>query len=97
MIFDIVTIFPHLLASPLQEGIIRRARQRQQIAVNLVNIRDFASDKHQTTDDRPFGGGEGMVMTPGPLTAAVESRRTLARKGGNIDSRQQKSLPMKSI
>ncbi len=76
MIFDILTIFPHLLESPLQEGIIRRARQRQQITVNLVNIRDFADDRHQTTDDRPFGGGEGMVMTPGPLAAAVESRRS---------------------
>ncbi len=80
MIFDILTIFPHLLESPLEEGIIRRARQRQQIAVNAVNIRDFAEDKHQTTDDRPFGGGEGMVMKPEPLARAVESRRTAESK-----------------
>ncbi len=76
MVFDILTIFPHLLESPLEEGILRQARQRQQIAVNLVNIRDFAQDKHQTTDARPFGGGEGMVMKPEPLAAAVESCRT---------------------
>ncbi len=76
MIFDILTIFPHLLESPLEEGIIRRARQRRQIEVNPVNIRDFARDRHQTTDDRPFGGGEGMVMKPEPLARAVESCRT---------------------
>lgn len=75
MIFDILTIFPHLLTSPLEEGIIRRARQRRQIEVHLVDIRDFALDTHHTTDDRPFGGGEGMVMKPEPLTAAVESCR----------------------
>ncbi len=80
MIFDIVTIFPHLLKSPLEEGIIRRARQRQQIAVNLVNIRDFALDRHQTTDDRPFGGGEGMVMKPEPLAAAVTACRNRAKQ-----------------
>lgn len=80
MIFDILTIFPHLLASPLEEGILRRAIEREQIKVNLVNIREFAQDAHHTTDDRPFGGGEGMVMKPEPLTAAVESCRTKASK-----------------
>ncbi len=80
MVFDILTIFPHLLDSPLEEGIIRRARQQRQITVNLVNIRDFALDHHQTTDDRPFGGGEGMVMKPEPLAAAVTSCRIRAKE-----------------
>ncbi|MBU0483164.1 MAG: tRNA (guanosine(37)-N1)-methyltransferase TrmD [Proteobacteria bacterium] len=71
MIFDILTIFPDLLESPLNEGIIRRAIKDGKIAVNIHNIRDFATDKHAMTDDRPFGGGEGMVMKPEPILAAL--------------------------
>ena len=74
MIFDIVTIFPELLDSPLNEGILRRARQKGQISTNIVNIRDFTDDPQAMTDDRPFGGGEGMVMKPEPLARAVKSR-----------------------
>ncbi len=73
MQFDILTIFPDLLNSPLQEGIIRRAIQSGKITVNITNIRDFATDKHAMTDDRPFGGGEGMVMKPEPIAGALES------------------------
>jgi len=73
MRFDILTIFPSLFASHLDEGIMRRAREQRYIKVNLINIRDFATDKHSMTDDRPFGGGEGMVMKPEPLTAALHS------------------------
>lgn len=80
MIFDILTIFPDLLESPLKEGIIRRAHLSGQIATHIVNVRDFAVDRHAMTDDRPFGGGEGMVMKPEPLAAAVESRRNKAPK-----------------
>lgn len=75
MIFDILTIFPELLTSPLNESIIRRAREKEQVQITITNIRDFALDKHSMTDDRPFGGGEGMVMKPEPLTAALASVR----------------------
>jgi len=73
MRFDILTIFPQLLDSPLQEGIIRRAVAAGQISVNIHDIRDFALDKHAMTDDRPFGGGEGMVMKPEPIAAALRA------------------------
>ena len=73
MIFDILTIFPGLFESSLNESIIKRARDHRKIDVNLINIRDFATDKHAMTDDRPFGGGEGMVMKADPLVAALKS------------------------
>jgi len=73
MKFDILTIFPELLTSPLNEAIIRRAREANQVQIEIINIRDFATDKHSMTDDRPFGGGEGMVMKPEPLTAALDA------------------------
>ncbi len=75
MIFDLLTIFPDLLTSPLAEGMIRRARQNNAVTIGTTNIRDFALDRHAMTDDRPFGGGEGMVMKPEPLAAAVEQVR----------------------
>jgi tRNA (guanine37-N1)-methyltransferase len=73
MRFDILTIFPQLLESPLGEGIIRRALAAGKIRVNIHNIRDFALDKHAMTDDRPFGGGEGMVMKPEPIAGALRT------------------------
>jgi tRNA (guanine37-N1)-methyltransferase len=75
MIFDILSIFPEFFPSPLGEGILRRAQLRGQIGINLINIRDFTDDPQAMTDDRPFGGGEGMVMKPEPLALAVKSRR----------------------
>ncbi len=73
MRFDILTIFPELFASPFEEGILRRARSNGKIRIRLHNIRDFAVDRHRMTDDRPFGGGPGMVMKPEPLTAALDA------------------------
>ncbi len=71
MIFSIITIFPTLIESSLQEGVVARARKQGIIDINIVNLREFTRDRHRTTDDRPFGGGEGMVMTPEPLSRAV--------------------------
>ena len=77
MIIDILTIFPDMVAAPLRESIIGKAIDRELIDVRVINIRDFATDKHHTTDDRPFGGGSGMVMKPEPLAAAIHSVREL--------------------
>jgi tRNA (guanine37-N1)-methyltransferase len=84
MIFDILTIFPDLLDSPLNEAIIRRARTAGQVQIGITNIRDFAADKHSMTDDRPFGGGEGMVMKPEPLASALESVKKKNSSAGHV-------------
>jgi tRNA (guanine37-N1)-methyltransferase len=72
MRFDIITIFPELFAGILECGILRRALGAGLVEVRIVNLRDFAKDKHKSVDDRPYGGGEGMVFMPGPLFDAVE-------------------------
>ncbi len=82
MRIDILTILPGILAGPLREGMIRKARERGLVEIDVVNIRDFARDKHRTTDDYAFGGGPGMVMKPEPIVAAVEHCR--ARAAGAI-------------
>ena len=73
MRFDIVTIFPEFFAGPLDYGIVRRAREAGLIESRVHDLRAFTHDRHKTVDDRPFGGGEGMVMKPEPLFEAVES------------------------
>lgn len=79
MRFDIITIFPELFTGFLDCGTIRRARQSGRVEIRLVNLRDFATDRHRSVDDRPYGGGEGMVFMPGPLFAAIESCVTRSR------------------
>jgi len=71
MIIDILTIFPGMVAGPITESIIGKAIDRKLIDIRLINIRDYAADPHRTTDDRPFGGGSGMVMKPEPLVARL--------------------------
>ncbi|MFQ5484599.1 MAG: tRNA (guanosine(37)-N1)-methyltransferase TrmD [Desulfobacterales bacterium] len=70
-----LTIFPELFSSFLEHGIVRKAIDQKTIDVSTVNIRDFAKDRHRTTDDRPYGGGCGMVMKPEPLAAAIRHAR----------------------
>jgi len=73
MRFDLITIFPEFFAGPLSYGILRRARETGLVEVNVQDLRVFAKDRHRTVDDRPFGGGEGMVLKPEPLFEAVEA------------------------
>jgi len=71
--FDILTLFPSFFESPLNQSIIKRAREAGLISIALHNIRDYATDRHRTTDDTPYGGGGGMIMKPEPIFAAVEA------------------------
>ena len=73
MRFDIVTIFPEFFDGPLDYGIVRRAREAGLLDVAVHDLREFTQDRHRTVDDRPFGGGEGMVLKPEPLFEAVET------------------------
>jgi len=69
---EVLTIFPEFFTQVFDFGIIRRARQAGIVEIKVHDIREFATDKHKMTDDRPFGGGDGMVMKPEPIFAAVE-------------------------
>jgi len=73
MKFSILTLFPNFFTSPLQESILKRAIEKKQIDVNIVNIRDFSENKNKSVDDKPFGGGAGMLMQAEPIAKAVES------------------------
>ena len=73
--FDVITIFPDFFTGPFDFGIIRRGRENGLIEIRVHDLRTFTSDKHRTVDDRPFGGGEGMVFKPEPVFKAVETVR----------------------
>jgi len=73
VIFHVLTIFPEFFAGPFEHGVIKRARDTGALEIRIHNLREWTSDRHKTVDDRPFGGGEGMLLKPEPLFAAVES------------------------
>src|SRR5262249_55584398 len=79
MKFEIVTIFPDFFRGPLDYGFVRRAREGGLIEIRVHDLRAFTTDRHKTVDDRPFGGGEGMVLKPEPLFACAESLRLASR------------------
>ena len=76
---DIVTIFPDFFRGPLDYGILRRAREAGLVEVSIHDLREFTRDKHRTVDDRPFGGGEGMVLKPEPIFECIEKLNVAAR------------------
>ena len=77
---DVLTIFPHMFPGPLGDSITGRALAAGVVRVNAVDIRDFTTDRHRSTDDYPYGGGPGMVMRPEPVVAAVEAVRRPASR-----------------
>ena len=91
MRFDLITIFPEFFAGPLAHGVVRRAREAGIIRVEVEDLRRFTKDRHRSVDDRPFGGGEGMVLKPEPLFEAVESLL-----GHSVGDASGKSTPDRS-
>lgn len=81
MRFDIVTIFPEFFSGPLDHGILRRAKDASIVEIDVHDLRSWTSDRHHVVDDRPFGGGAGMVLKPEPLVAAVESLKVPSERG----------------
>src|ERR1700691_5011242 len=91
MRFDIVTIFPGFFESVFAQGIVRRAQTSGLVEIRLHDLRGFAYDRHRTVDDRPFGGGEGMVLKPEPLAEALGAlgvRTRAGRESGESASQQ---------
>jgi len=73
LIFHVLTIFPEFFEGPFAHGVVKRGRDSGLLEIRIHNLRDWTSDRHKTVDDRPFGGGEGMVLKPEPVFLAVES------------------------
>jgi tRNA (guanine37-N1)-methyltransferase len=84
MRIDILTIFPGMFVGPFDESIVRRARERGLVSIHVHDIRAWATDRHRTVDDYPYGGGPGMVMKPEPLFAAAEAVLALDGRRGPI-------------
>src|SRR4051794_22225726 len=96
MRIDILTLFPEVCRAPLNESIMKRAQEKNLVQLGIHNLRDWATDKHQVVDDAPFGGGQGMVMKPEPIFAAVEElkapqRSNVERRTPNAEVRQETS------
>jgi len=80
--FDIITIFPEFFREPIDCGIVRRARNAGLVDIHAHDLRQWTTDKHHVVDDRPFGGGDGMILKPEPIFTAVEALTGVARKEG---------------
>lgn len=99
MKIDVLTLFPGMFAGPLDESIIRRAREAGILELQIKNLRDYAHDRHKTVDDRPFGGGPGMLLKPEPIFEAVEDLASestrivlLTPAGRKFDQRMAREL-----
>ena len=103
MRIDIVTLFPEVCRAPLSESIMKRAQEHRIIDLHIHNLRDWTRDKHHVVDDAPFGGGQGMVMKPEPIFAAVEDLKSqiedrksrvvlMSPAGRRFDQRMAKQL-----
>ena len=83
--FDVITIFPEFFEGPFDFGVIRRGRESGLIETLVHDLREYTSDRHKSVDDRPFGGGEGMVLKPEPIFKAVDAIRTRGEASGSMD------------
>src|SRR5437867_4832274 len=105
MRIDVVTGLPRILTSPLSESIIRRAQERKIVAIAVHDLRDYATDKHRTIDDAPYGGGAGMILKPEPVFACIEALQQqrqydeviyLAADGERLTQRIANNLSLKT-
>ena len=92
MKIDILTIFPDFFRGPLDYGIVRRARGTGLVEINIHDLRAFTKDKHRTVDDRPFGGGEGMVLKPEPIFECLESFGDVASREVRLSAGAKQSV-----
>lgn len=99
MRIDIITLFPEICSAPLNQSMMKRAQENGALELRVHNLRDWTSDKHHVVDDAPFGGGQGMVMKPEPIFAAVESLRQpnshiilMTPQGRRFDQEQARKL-----
>jgi tRNA (guanine37-N1)-methyltransferase len=91
---DILTLFPEICRAPLSESIMKRAQENKIVDLRIHNLRDWTKDKHRIVDDAPFGGGQGMVMKPEPIFAAVEELRAQVDEKSKIENRKSKIILM---
>lgn len=103
MLIDILSLFPGYFKGPFDESIIKRARERGLITIRLTDIRDFADNRYRRVDDRPYGGGPGMVMMPQPVTAAIRHVKSpqarviyLSPQGSRLNAAKCRQLAQES-
>lgn len=103
MRYSILSLFPKYFEGPFDVSMIKRAKEAKVIEIDLIDIRDFATDKHKTVDDRPYGGGPGMVLKPDPLVKAIRSVKNpdslvvyLSPQGKKLDAALCKQLAMQT-
>src|SRR3954451_25121139 len=97
MRIDIVTLFPEICRGPLCESMMKRAQENGAVDLHIHNLRDWTTDKHHVVDDAPFGGGQGMVMKPEPIFAAVEELKKTSntqRPTSNVELQRPKVVLM---
>ena len=97
MRFDILTLFPEIFSGFLSESLLKQAQDNHQIDVHLHNFRNWTHDRHNTVDDRPFGGGPGMVIMPGPLIDCVEEVQAMAEPAAHILLTSPQGKPLKQV
>ena len=95
MKIDILTLFPEICRAPLGESMMKRAQENRIVDLRIHNLRDWTTDKHHVVDDAPFGGGQGMVMKPEPIFAAVEDLCGITQKTSNVQRPTSNVQPQK--
>ncbi|MBU0963851.1 tRNA (guanosine(37)-N1)-methyltransferase TrmD, partial [Patescibacteria group bacterium] len=92
MRFDVITIFPEIFNSYFNESIIKRARKKKKINIKIHDLRKYTSDKHKTVDDRPYGGGPGMVLKIEPLYKCLKAIKKKSARGGSATGGKSKTI-----